>query len=71
MTAYCDSDWAGEKPDRRSTTGYIIYFGKTPIGWKSCSQKTVAKSSAEAEFIAAATLGMELKWLKLDTCITF
>ncbi|OMO62973.1 Reverse transcriptase, RNA-dependent DNA polymerase [Corchorus capsularis] len=31
LTAYSDSDWAGNPDDKRSTSAYVIYFGNTPI----------------------------------------
>jgi hypothetical protein len=37
---------------RKSTTGYIFTFSKTPFSWASKLQKTTALSSCEAEYIA-------------------
>ena len=31
ITVFVDADWAADKFNRRSITGYIIYLGKTPI----------------------------------------
>ena len=35
LECYCDADWAEDRSDRKSTTGYIIFFGSAPIAWRS------------------------------------
>lgn len=64
LTAFCDSDWAGDSTDYKSTTAYIIYFGSNPITWSCKKQCTVAKSSTEAEYRTIASTTMEVLWLQ-------
>jgi hypothetical protein len=35
LHAFMDADWAGDKDNFRSTTGYIVYLGHNPIAWSS------------------------------------
>ncbi|EDN06563.1 conserved hypothetical protein, partial [Histoplasma mississippiense (nom. inval.)] len=61
--AYSDSDWAGADPQYKSTTGYIILLNGSPISWRSQRQTSVAKSTTEAEYIAASEAACEVIWL--------
>ena len=63
LRAFSDSDWAGCQDSRRSTTGFVVYFGSSLISWQSKKQSTVSQSSSEAEYRALASTTCELQWL--------
>ena len=46
IIAYSDADFAGDIKDRKSTSGYIILMGNSPISWSSKKQTIVATSTA-------------------------
>jgi hypothetical protein len=52
LIGYCDADHAGDVDTRKSTTGYIFFYGGAAISWSSRLQPTVAISSTEAEYMA-------------------
>ncbi|KAK8921120.1 hypothetical protein KSP39_PZI020446 [Platanthera zijinensis] len=64
LVAYSDADYAGSLDDRRSTSGFCTYFGGHLITWRSKKQAVVARSSAEAEYRAMASVVSELTWLE-------
>jgi hypothetical protein len=63
MVMFSDSDWAGDKENRHGVTGYVIYLKGVPILWKSRLQRTVALSSAEAEYYALSEAAKEVKFV--------
>ena len=52
LEVYTDSDWAGCKESRKSTSGGIVSFGSHVVKSWSVTQKVIATSSAEAEYYA-------------------
>ena len=65
IVVYADADFAGEVDGMRSTSGFIILdqYG-TIVHWKSQRQKTVGKSTADAEFNSTALAVEEALWLQ-------
>jgi hypothetical protein len=63
LSGYCDSDWANSL-SRRSTTGNLFLYSRAPISWRSKLQKTVALSTAEAEYYSASSAAIEVIYLR-------
>ena len=55
MTAFVDSDHAGDLVNRRSRTGVLIFLGMAPIAWLSKKQLSVEASSYGSELAAMKT----------------
>ncbi|XP_017639887.1 secreted RxLR effector protein 161-like [Gossypium arboreum] len=66
LVGYSDSDWAGSVDDMKSTSGYFFTLGSRVFSWSSKKQQTVAQSTIEAEYIAAATA--VIKQFGLESC---
>jgi hypothetical protein len=62
VVAYSDSDFAGDK-DRISVMAYVLMLNGGCVSWASRKMKTVALSSAEAEFVALAATAQDVLYL--------
>ncbi|KAI3770225.1 hypothetical protein L6452_01351 [Arctium lappa] len=55
LTAYSDADHAGNMLDRKSTSGHVQFLGDRLVSWASKKQNCVSTSTAEAEYVVAAS----------------
>ncbi|KAI3681140.1 hypothetical protein L6452_35924 [Arctium lappa] len=56
LIGYSDSNFAGSKVDRKSTTGSCQLLGGNLVSWSSKKQNSVSTSTAEAEYVAAGII---------------
>lgn len=64
LIGYTDADWAGDKNDRKSTSGYAFTYGGGPVSWSAKKQGSVALSTAETEYIATGHAVQGVIWLR-------
>ena len=64
LTGFSDSSWA-TKTDARSTSGVIFTINGAPVLWHSKLQTVIARSTCEAEYVAADLAAREATWLQL------
>lgn len=64
LVAFSDSDWAGDKSTRKSTTGYVVFYAGGAVCWVSRRQNCVTLSTMEAEYVALAETCQEVVWLR-------
>ncbi|KAI3669613.1 hypothetical protein L6452_40903 [Arctium lappa] len=59
-----DSDFAGSKVDRKSTTGSCQLLGGNLVSWSSKKQHSVSTSTSEVEYVAAGSCCAQILWMK-------
>jgi transposase InsO family protein/predicted aspartyl protease len=64
LEAYSDSDWANDRSDRKSNTGWLVTMNGGAISWSCRKQSMVTMSSAEAEYVALTETTKEVVWIK-------
>jgi hypothetical protein len=61
-----DAAFADDLKTRRSSQGYLFQLFNMTVDWKSTLQRTVTKSTTEAELLALSLAGSEMaEWLRL------
>jgi histone deacetylase 1/2 len=64
LLGFTNADGAGSIDNCKSTGGYLVYLGSTPISWKFGKQLTVARSSIEVKYKALADGTTEILWIR-------
>ena len=64
LAGYTDLVWTGCKEDRKSTSGACQFLGRSLVSWSSKKQNCVSLSTAEAEYVAAASACTQLLWMR-------
>jgi hypothetical protein len=64
LRGWCDSDYAGDLDDRKSTTGFVFTIGDSAVSWCSKKQPIVTLSTTEAEYVSAASCACQAIWLR-------
>lgn len=63
LIGYTDADFAGDRIDRKSTSGTCQFLGGSLVSWSSRKQTSVALSTAEAEYVAAGSCCTQILWM--------
>lgn len=64
VVIWSDADWAGDRADRKSTSGTVLTLNDRTVAWASKKQSVVAISTMEAEYVAAAQSTAECGWIR-------
>ncbi|GJS50894.1 retrovirus-related pol polyprotein from transposon TNT 1-94 [Tanacetum coccineum] len=62
LTTFVDADHAGCQDTRRNTSGSMQFLGDKLVSWSSKRQKSIAISSAKAEYIALSGCCAQVLW---------
>lgn len=61
---YTDADWAGDRANCRSVSGFVALMSGGAVSWCARQQEVVALSSAESEYISMCNGAKETMWLR-------
>jgi len=64
LVGFCGADYAGDRIERKSTSGNCQFLGENLISWASKRQAIIALSTTEAKYISAASCCTQLLWMK-------
>ncbi|WVZ52932.1 LOW QUALITY PROTEIN: hypothetical protein U9M48_003931, partial [Paspalum notatum var. saurae] len=64
LRGFSDANHAGCRIDRKSTSGTCQLLGTSLVSWSYRKQASVAFSTTEAEYVAAASCCSQLLWMK-------
>jgi hypothetical protein len=64
IEGFSDADWANDRIDRKSISGWVVKLNGTPVAWSSKKQRSVSLSTCEAELYAECETVKEILWLQ-------
>lgn len=64
LQGFIDSDWARSPSERKNKLRGIFNIGSTIVSWYSRKQRSVALSSAEAEYMVASEVACKAIWMR-------
>ena len=64
LHGFTNVDWVGIPTNRKRTSRGIFSIGSTNFSWYNRKQRSVALSSAEAEYMAASQAACEAIWMR-------
>lgn len=63
ISEYSNSDYVGNKIDRKSTYGYCAFVEGNIVTWRRKKQTVIAHTSVEDDYRAMAHIACELLWV--------
>ena len=63
MIYYSNSEWCGDRVDKKNTTWYLCNYLGDAISWCSKKQPMVALPTCEVEYIVGALSACQAVWL--------
>jgi hypothetical protein len=64
IEGYFDADFANDPETRKSVSGHCFLINGTAVHWCSKKQRTVSKSTTEAEYISGGNATQEAVWIR-------
>ncbi|XP_070009676.1 secreted RxLR effector protein 161-like [Nicotiana sylvestris] len=64
IVGYADANYAGFLVDMKSTSDMIHFIGSCLVSWDTKKKNSVSLSTAEAEYVVAASYCAQLIWIK-------
>ena len=61
---FSDSDWEGDKYDRKSVSGFLVLLNGAAICWGSRKQSLTSLLSSESEYVAVSEICKEILFIK-------
>jgi len=64
LQGFCDADYAGDADDKASCSGGLWLLNSGVVIWASTKQRSIALSTGESEYIAAAEAAKTGQWIR-------